>query len=400
MKMKNVYKTGWLLLISMMLIHCAETASVDQTPPGAVSVTGIIPTHGGAKIAYDLPNDDDILYVKGVYTIPNGTEVFRVSSVHNDTLEVDGFIDTTPQTINLSVVDESNNQSDPVAVTVAPLTSFIYLVQESMALEADLGGVKISWENIAAQTVYVYLYYHDGVSEQERILSSDKVNESFFIRGLEAIPYDFSVMVEDFNGNKTEKVFVDTVTPKFEEKIDKSTWTLVSQLSVNGNAWEGETDNFFDDIVDTQGTDSDNSYFIIWRDQNGGILNWPLDIVIDLNKQAKINRIKLWQRAYWYNGPADTPYYYQSENMRSFELYTSNDKQSWELIGSFDIGDPKDANGNISSEKLEEAAAGHDFSLDNTTEAFRYLKVSITSNYGSETYVHGSEISLYGLDNL
>ena len=31
--------------------------------------------------------------------------------------------------------------------------------------------------------------------------------------------------------------------------IDKSTWTLVNQLSVNGNAWEGETTAFWDDVV-------------------------------------------------------------------------------------------------------------------------------------------------------
>jgi hypothetical protein len=38
--------------------------------------------------------------------------------------------------------------------------------------------------------------------------------------------------------------------------------------------------------------------------------------------------------------------------------------------------------------------------LDGVSEAFSYLKISLTSNYGSDTYCHGSEITLYGLDNV
>ena len=43
---------------------------------------------------------------------------------------------------------------------------------------------------------------------------------------------------------------------------------------------------------------------------------------------------------------------------------------------------------------------GHDFDLEGVSDKFRYLKFSITSKYGSDTYVHGSEITLWGLDNV
>ena len=189
--------------------------------------------------------------------------------------------------------------------------------------------------------------------------------------------------------------------PLFEEVIDKSTWSLITNQSINGNAWEGSTVSFWDDVVDTAETDADNSYFIIWRDQNGGTLNWPLDIVINLNKTIKIHRLKVWQRAYWYNGPSPvTAYYYQEENMKSFDLFASNNGQEWTLLGQYDIGDPRDADGNIPSAAMDAAANGHDFELEGISEQFNYLKISITSNYGSDTYCHGSEITLYGLDNL
>ena len=51
--------------------------------------------------------------------------------------------------------------------------------------------------------------------------------------------------------------------PLFEEVIDKSTWSLITNQSINGNAWEGSTVSFWDDVVDTSETDADNSYFII-----------------------------------------------------------------------------------------------------------------------------------------
>ena len=188
-------------------------------------------------------------------------------------------------------------------------------------------------------------------------------------------------------------------TPLFEQKIEKNSWRLVSNLSIDGNAWEGRTTNFWDDIIDTAETNNDNSYFIIWRDRNSGTLQWPLDIVVDMNKKARINRFVVWQRAYWYGGQAGVPYYYQAENFKSFDLFVSNDALNWDLLGSFDLGNPA-VDGVIPEQSLEEAANGHEFSLEEVTGEFRYFKFSITSNFGSDTYVHGSEISLYGIDNL
>jgi len=69
-------------------------------------------------------------------------------------------------------------------------------------------------------------------------------------------------------------------------------------------------------------------------------------------------------------------------------------------LGEFDIGDPRDSAGNIPASAFQEAIDGHDFTLANTSEQFRYLKISITSNYGSTIITVGSEITLYGLDNL
>ena len=392
-----------LLLIPLFVfvaVACSDKEDSDTTPPGVLTVDMVTPTNGGGIINYTLPDDNDILYVKAEYTNSNGVDVSRASSSYNNSIEIDGLNQTTALTITLYVVDENFNQSAPIFVELIPLESFIYLVQESIELAADLGGFRITWDNIESKTVYVYVHINDGTEEEVRILSSDNAQESIAVRGLPSTEISISTRVQDFDENTTTLEEKGTLTPLFEEVIDKSTWTLLASQSVNGNAWEGDSTNFWDDVIDTTGNNSDNSYFMIWRDLNGGSLNWPLDLVINLNKNVKITRFSVWQRAFWYNGPSDVPYYFQEENMKSFTIYASNDAQVWQELGQFDIGDPRDSEGNIPAAALESAANGHEFELDAVSEAFRYLKFSVTSNYGSETYVNGSEITLYGLDNL
>ena len=395
--MNKIVFFSFFVLIT--IIACSEDDNIDTSAPGILSNLSATPTNGGGIINYTLPSDNDILYVKAVYTNSLGDEVFKVSSKYNTSIEINGLNQATPIKVKLYVIDESENVSKATEVEFTPLKSFIFLVQESINITPDLGGVKITWENIASKTVFIYVHVIDDGEETIRILSSSSPQENIFIRGLAAKELTFSTKVEDFDGNITELEEKGKLTPLFEEKIDKSTWTLISNQSVDGNAYEGETVNFWDDVVDTVETDADNSYFIITRDNNGGSLTFPLDIVIDLNKNVKIQRFKVWQRAFWYNGGGVT-YHYQEENLKTFDLYASNDAQTWNLLGQFDIGDPRDAAGNITAEAFQEAIDGHEFSLPNTSEKFRYLKFSITSNYGSTQITVGSEITLFGLDNL
>ena len=392
-----------LFLITILIFavnSCSKQDDGDTTPPSVLIVDSVTPTNGGGIISYTLPNDDDILYVRAEYTNSNGVDVSRASSVYNNSIEIDGLNQTTALTITLYVIDENYNQSAPIYIELVPLESFIYLVQESIEVTTDLGGFRITWENIQSKTVYVFVHINNGIDEEIRILSSDNPSESIAVRGLPSDEITISTRIEDFDENSTTLEVKGTLTPLFEQVIDKSTWTLVTSQSVNGNAWEGASVNFWDDVIDTTNNNSDNSYFMIWRDLNGGSLDWPLDLVIDLNKNVKVTRFTVWQRAYWYNGPSDVPYYFQEENMKSFIIYASNDAQVWEELGQFDIGDPRDSEGNIPQSALESAANGHEFELDQVSESFRYLKFSVTSNYGSEAYVNGSEITMYGLDNL
>lgn len=400
--MKNKYI--YILLLAAFAFTACNEEVLDTTAPGKVTDISYTPTNGGAILTFTAPDDDDLLYVKAVYTNSLGKEVFKVTSHYGDSIEIDGFKEATPQKIKLYAVDRSNNHSEPAEIEVTPMKSFIYLVQESVQLKEQLGGVRITWENPDRKTVFVYVNFSKAGKTYERILSSALSDPVLMIRGLDPEEYSFSVTVEDFNGNKTDKMDVGTYRPLLEQKIDKSTWKVLQNLSVDGDKWEGTLASFWDDVVDTKESGSDNSYFIINRDDNGGMLKWPLDIVVDLNKTVVVNRFVVWQRAFAYvnaeqNGVSTDYYYYKEENMKSFSVSVSTDKLTWTSLGVFDIGDPRDASGVISPAKYKEAVDGHEFNLESVSQPFRYMKFSVLSNYGSETNVYGSEITLYGLDN-
>ena len=400
--MKNKYI--YILLLAAFAFTACNEEVLDTTAPGKVTDISYTPTNGGAILTFTAPDDDDLLYVKAVYTNSLGKEVFKVTSHYGDSIEIDGFKEATPQKVKLYAVDRSNNNSEAAEIEVTPMKSFIYLVQESVQMKEQLGGVRITWENPDRKTVFVYVNFSKAGKTYERILSSALSDPVLMIRGLDPEEYSFSVTVEDFNGNKTDKMDVGTYKPLLEQKIDKSTWKVLQNLSVDGDKWEGTLASFWDDVVDTKESGSDNSYFIINRDDNGGMLKWPLDIVVDLNKTVVVNRFVVWQRAFAYvnaeqNGVSTDYYYYKEENMKSFSVSVSTDKLTWTSLGVFDIGDPRDASGVISPAKYKEAVDGHEFNLESVSQPFRYMKFSVLSNYGSETNVYGSEITLYGLDN-
>ena len=400
--MKNKYI--YILLLAAFAFTACNEEVLDTTAPGKVTNISYKPTNGGAVLTFTAPDDDDLLYVKAVYTNSLGKEVFKVTSHYGDSIEIDGFKEATPQKVKLYAVDRSNNNSEAAEIEVTPMKSFIYLVQESIQMKEQLGGVRITWENPDQKTVFVYVNFSKAGKTYERILSSALSDPVLMIRGLDPEEYSFSVTVEDFNGNKTDKMDVGTYRPLLEQKINKSTWKVLQNLSVDGDKYEGTLASFWDDVIDTKESAADNSYFIINRDDNGGMLKWPLDIVVDLNKTVVVNRFVVWQRAFAYvnaeqNGVSTDYCYYKEENMKSFSVSVSTDKLTWTSLGNFDIGDPRDESGEIPAAKIKEAIDGHEFNLESVSQPFRYMKFSVLSNYGSETNVYGSEITLYGLDN-
>ena len=96
-----------ILFISLVILFgCKDDENGDSTPPGSLSVEDITPTNGGGIISYLLPDDSDVLFVRAEYTNSLGVDVYRVSSSHNNYIEIDGLNQNTPVQVRLFVVDE------------------------------------------------------------------------------------------------------------------------------------------------------------------------------------------------------------------------------------------------------------------------------------------------------
>ena len=86
-----------ILFISLVILFgCKDDENGDSTPPGSLSVEDITPTNGGGIISYLLPDDSDVLFVRAEYTNSLGVDVYRVSSSHNNYIEIDGLNQNTP----------------------------------------------------------------------------------------------------------------------------------------------------------------------------------------------------------------------------------------------------------------------------------------------------------------
>jgi hypothetical protein len=439
----NTIIKNWKCIIALCALIAlnackGEEDEFDKSPaPAAVIAPSFVSTNGGAIINFTLPEDENLLFVKAVYTNSLGNEVFRSTSRYSNQIEIDGFVDLNPHEVLLYAVGNNGKTSSPVPITVKPDTSYIYLIQKNLEVREILGGVNIKWKNTSEKTVFVYVDYDDKVNgAKQRILSSGLENFDYNIRGMASIPYNVSVTIEDFSGNKTSIADKGTFTPDPEQKIEKSTWEFLQNLSCNGEKYEGSMKLFFDDVIDVielggktkdDPENGNNSYFLIHKDDNsdplqfldGGTGDKPLLIVIDMHKQIVLNRIVVWQRAFDYDAgnPNSTQnnnyHYYKEDNLRSFYFYGANEheirgatKQSLAQLAwknplmICDIGDPRDATGAVPSDKIQEAIDGHEFELPNLSEPFRYIVIGITQTYGSATQINASEISLYGMDNV
>ena len=129
-----------IALTSFIITSCENNdIKGDTDPPGKLLIESVVSTSGGGIVFYNLPPDNDVLFVRADYKNAQGDDVYRVSSKENDSIEISGLIETTPVNINLSVFDTSQNQSESVTVELTPLRSFIFDVLESVVITPDLG---------------------------------------------------------------------------------------------------------------------------------------------------------------------------------------------------------------------------------------------------------------------
>lgn len=413
---------NYLFIFAALLlfaISCEEkngAESDDTVPPAPPSNVTYEPLYGGARFFYDVPEDEDVLSVEARYTNADGNSFTFSSSYFVDSLDVYGFGDTIPYTVDLYARDRAGNISDVVAVEVTPLESAISRVVESLELKPGFSSFFVDWENELEQSINVYIDFTYTENGEERsltsVFSSNLKEDRRFVENLDLgpdDPLDVKIRVSDIYGNMSEPVDMGTITLLEDNLIPKDDWFLpAANDSVGGvpqafgNNVEGRLHYTIDGIID----EGENLNFMHTGgrgrtgDPDDG--NMPWNIIIDLGDHYELSRIVTVQRHTNFCGELCRGQYYQAENVGIYEMYIwDDDIEDWVFVSENKIEVPeglselefvkKGRNGDMAYMYPDEPQ------YTKPTRWFRYRAMkSFNGNYTLDNANCLSELTLYG----
>lgn len=388
---------GWLLFLTSCKEEEIGQYPVDTIPPQAVSNPVVTNFKGGTSITYELPDDKDLLYVKAVYQLPNGTVKEVLASAFVNQLTVRGFAKSAKTNVKLFAVDRSKNESEPVEVEIEPLDSPIFDIYESLDVIASFGGIKLTWQNTEKEDVVIGVLYQndDGTYESIENFYTSVGNGQGAVRGLESEETDFAVFIRDIYDNYTDTLFI-TLTPWEESELDKTLWRglpLCSSFTLSTwggpitTLWDGKTVVEIPYVYYLNTTSSTRIFF-----------------TIDLGVNTKLSRFKFWGRNNWY---------FNLHHPKEFEIWGTNDPvvangdactwEGWNLLltGTSEKPSGPDATAfaDLTSEDIALATAGEEFEFSLDVPQVRYIRFRTLRTWTDSNSSFWGELTFWGQVN-
>lgn len=416
-----------VVLALCTLFSCKE--EVDKPggswSTGPIEVDQITPINGGATITYKIPKDPNLLYVMAEYE-RNGKMFTEKSSVHKNTLTIEGFNTMDKVPFRLYMVNKQEERSAPLELEFEPLESLISIAEKSLNMVPGFGGIVADWENPKSTEFGVRLMVEDEkdglVTKEMYFSSSEKERRSF--RGFEPEEATFAIAFEDKWGNISDTVVLKT-TPFFETLVPKPYADFRASIPYdNITTLSGRNINtLWDNIVNTASHG--------WLTQSGG--GSGISMTIDLKQVVKLSRIvihgyhlnsvygqvNITQFEAWgsktmdFGKLADRPYWLdeyavRNKNIRDIDgvnettvLPDRTFKDDWEYLGwhaipRYDRMVPPDPQG-----ALNLAANGTEYEIPLDAGPVRYIRIFAREVAGSmpppvNNYFSMGEITIYG----
>lgn len=385
------------ILLVFAVLSCEEDyvhdpISSDGDAPAAVTNVQHVPVNGGFDITYDLPEDEDILYVKAVFQRINGETSEVRSSYYSNKIEIRGFGNTDAKEISLYSVDRSGNESSPVSFTATPLIPPVMIIEESVEINPDFGGVKFSWVNELQTPVSIQLFAENdqGNLEIMHTVYTSQSEDKYSLRGYEPEATSFAAVIRDRFDNYSDTIYPETsdkmIIPLFEEKLDKTKFRkIILANDDNWDAWEGSFENAYDDdfesIVHTQGDHPR-----------------PSIMSIDLGQNVILSRFRLYQRS-----PANSHWAFTHGNPKRYVVYgakelpgSDGNLDDWimlrECISVKPSGLPIGQN---TDEDIAHFLNGDEFTFDEQIE-IRYFRMAVWETWDGAGFIDFSELSFWG----
>lgn len=385
-----------ILLIFVFLLFSLSCQEKEHEPlvkngqvPSKLNGIEVENDFGGAKITYSLPDDYNLLYVEAVFFSREGEKRVVKSSLYNNFVELDGFADTSEYVVNLHTVNRSEVRSEPVAVTIKPLTPPIHTIFKTLKVSEDFGGVNARFFN-EHENEYIFhtLYKNESGDwvKYDRLYTKSKERD-YSVRGLPAEPIEFAFYFTDSWKNHSDTL-ITTITPLYEEKLDKSLW---KHLPLDNDTYEPHYSNRpISKVWDDGFTGSE--YFIGKLPSPSPFPHW---FTIDLGQEVKFSRLTVYQYAFGYE--------YQLGNPRTYEIWGSNNPSQdgnwddWTLLMKCESIKPSGSGTGVkTAEDDAYARAGENYNFPLEADTYRYIRFKTIRSWTGAENLLLAELTLYG----
>ncbi|MDR1668008.1 MAG: DUF4959 domain-containing protein [Bacteroidales bacterium] len=406
-----------MAVAGLLFAACAEEERItyyDPDAPAPVALdrdaVSVINLPGKARISYKVPDDKNLLYVQAEYETTPGTIHTTNASFYSDTLLVEGFGKAGNYPVKLFSVGKNEKRSEPIEISVAPLTPPVLDAFPTIELGPVFGGVKGTFVNLHESELKLSLLADtvgDGRYTLLRSFVTNSSNAKFSYMGLPSIQSDFACYIQDRWGNRSDTVFFDDLTPFFEEPIDnKEDWTWYKLLPSDNFNW-------------TEMAANPNNYKPenLWDRQNPaaytGIyhhypVQLPFTITISLGERPVVlSRFVFYQ---WRLTPA-----YGSGLPKRFQIYGSNldnpgddyRGDDWTLLGDFESVLPSGRSEPTPADNETIVNEGESFFFEVTENIpdpyvpTKFIRILFLENWagakiGETALIMFAEIDLYG----
>jgi hypothetical protein len=378
----------------LSFVSCTEEPigrqPVDSDVPDPVSDITWYPIPGGAIFHYNLPDNEDLLYVKALYSRDEGVESESIASIYADSLVIEGFGDTLQKEILLYAVDRSGNLSSPEVRKITPLKPSIYQIGDSLELSPDFGGIRATWINESGNEFAIVVLRKDSVSGEYKSFEQtySTVRDGILLIGnnaMEPVPGDYAIYAQDRWGHTTETKYY-TLTPIFLAEFDKQLFRGVSLPNDAIIMSSYPISRLWDNV-------RSNSSIVAVQ---GGDMIMPKSVTLDMGVLGNIYRIQfLWRVDPNWEWRGGSPHYMKVYGCA--ELDPTGDWNSWTEIYDYVSIKPSGLpRGENTAEDLERFNAGELFDIDINLPKMRYLRIRVFETWGLNDAWQISEITVYG----
>ncbi|GHT84525.1 hypothetical protein FACS18947_2100 [Bacteroidia bacterium] len=427
----------FFLITSLFLTACGadnmNTPIGSTEMPKQVIVTGVKNISGASIIYYDRPNDQNLKYVKAVWTTDDNIEYNQTASFYTDSILVDGFGAEGDYKVKLYSISAGETVSEPVVVSVNPERPPYLVAFDKLHILPNFLGIRVVSENETSAKLTFRTFKKDIDKDEYVEVGTDYAispNIEYYNRGHDPdILQYFRVQVRDRWGHWSPAK--DTAcSPWFEKELPKTLFREVALCNLSGDgsfvpdqtgyqlpsnfwghkmhSWSGSAVTFtrlFDGVKLGSAAEC-------YHTKPAAPL--PQHFTIDLGAQYNLSRMLLWPRndpANLFRGghPQIVRIYGASYNGTNPEELVDDiyDPEAWLDLGIFYFSradgsfDPYPGTGDRTAEDNALLEKGHEMILKATDQKIRYLRVQTIKCFSTNTMSNAamiSEISVFGSD--